>query len=116
MTTRAQSSGDAAPTALHLVPAGGVSVNETAPDPVEARPTDAQGPDPEQLRMVVGVILDRNPSQPHRAALAAEVAADARAVLAAPVTTRSLRRAAALVSLALDTLEAPAPFEERSQP
>ena len=73
----------------------------------EARPADSQGPDPEQLRDVVAVLLDENPSAPNRAALAAEVAAEARSVLAGPATTRSLRRAGDLVAVALDVLEAP---------
>lgn len=76
----------------------------------------ARTPDVERWRQVVAVILDRWPTPTSRAQLAGEVAAEARELLAGPLNPDALRRAGALVLLALDALEAPTATEERSQP
>ncbi len=101
---------------LHLVTTGGPSVSGTPSVHDAGRPADTQAPDPERWRQVVAVILDRWPTPAARTELAREVAAEAQALLAGQLTPDALRRAGALVSLALDVLEAPVPTEEGSQP
>lgn len=97
--------------ALHLVAAGAPAVSGTAPDPLDARPADALLPDPERWRAVVAVLLGPWPTPAARAELAREVAAEAGTLLAGSPTPDALRRAGALIALALDVLEAPTVLE-----